>query len=119
MNGKSKTAARLIGSYVTTCGLCCAPMILTAQEASETTSEALDEIIVTATRLESELGRTPAAVSVVVEDGRAIESLRHEKDDIREARAGTECGIKLAGYDDIKEGDILEFYQQTEVARTL
>ena len=65
MNGKRRAAARLIASYVTTCGLCCAPMILTAQEASETTSEALDEIIVTATRLDNELGRTPAAVSVV------------------------------------------------------
>jgi iron complex outermembrane receptor protein len=40
-------------------------MMLTAQEASESTSGALDEIIVTATRLDTELGRTPAAVSVV------------------------------------------------------
>jgi len=37
----------------------------------------------------------------------------------REVRAGMECGLKIAGYDDIKEGDILEFYQKVEVARKL
>jgi len=56
---------------------------------------------------------------IVVEDERTLESLRRFKDDAREVRAGLECGVKVAGYDDIKEGDILEFYQQVEVARTL
>ncbi len=48
-----------------------------------------------------------------------IETLRREKDDAREVRDGLECGIKLAGFNDIKEGDILECYRVEEVARTL
>ena len=48
-----------------------------------------------------------------------IESLKREKDDAREVRDGLECGIKLAGFNDIKEGDILECYRVEEVARTL
>lgn len=48
-----------------------------------------------------------------------VESLRREKDDVKEVREGFECGIKLAGFDDIKEGDILEAYRVEEVKRTL
>jgi len=48
-----------------------------------------------------------------------IESLRREKDDVREVRTGLECGIKLKGFEDIKEGDLLEVYRIEEVARTL
>ncbi|REK09502.1 MAG: translation initiation factor IF-2 [Planctomycetota bacterium] len=47
-----------------------------------------------------------------------LESLRREKDDAREVREGLECGIKLGGYNDLKDGDILEFYKVEEVART-
>ena len=47
-----------------------------------------------------------------------IESLRREKDDAREVREGFECGIKLAGFSDIKEGDVLEVYRIEEIART-
>jgi translation initiation factor IF-2 len=47
-----------------------------------------------------------------------IESLRREKDDTREVREGLECGIKLAGFNDLKEGDVLECYRVEEVART-
>ena len=56
--------------------------------------------------------------SVVMGDY-AIDSLKREKDDAREERDGLECGIKLAGFNDIKEGDILECYRIEEVARTL
>jgi translation initiation factor IF-2 len=56
---------------------------------------------------------------IVIEDERTLESLKRFKDDAREVRAGLECGLKLAGYNDIKEGDVLEFYRQVEVARTL
>jgi translation initiation factor IF-2 len=49
----------------------------------------------------------------------AIDSLKREKDDAREVRDGLECGIKLAGFNDIKEGDIFECYRIEEVARTL
>ncbi|MFM7205160.1 MAG: translation initiation factor IF-2 [Planctomycetaceae bacterium] len=48
-----------------------------------------------------------------------IDSLKREKDDAREVRDGLECGIKLAGFNDVKEGDILECYRVEEVARTL
>ncbi len=47
-----------------------------------------------------------------------IESLKREKDDQREVREGLECGIKLAGFNDIKEGDVLEAYHIEEIART-
>lgn len=49
----------------------------------------------------------------------AIDTLKREKDDAREVREGMECGIKLAGFNDIKEGDVLESYKVEEVARTL
>ena len=47
-----------------------------------------------------------------------LDSLKREKDDAREVREGLECGIKLAGFNDLKEGDILEAYRIEEVART-
>jgi translation initiation factor IF-2 len=47
-----------------------------------------------------------------------IDSLKREKDDAREVREGMECGIKLAGFNDVKEGDVLEAYRIEEVART-
>ncbi|MEN6578524.1 MAG: translation initiation factor IF-2 [Phycisphaerales bacterium] len=57
--------------------------------------------------------------NIVVRDNVAVESLKHFKDDAREVKAGLECGIKLAGFDDIKEDDILDFYEIIKVARTL
>jgi translation initiation factor IF-2 len=48
-----------------------------------------------------------------------VDSLRREKSDAREVREGFECGIKLSGFNDIKEGDVLEAYRIEEVARTL
>jgi len=47
-----------------------------------------------------------------------LESLKREKDDAREVREGYECGIKLAGFNDVKEGDIFEAYKIEEIART-
>ncbi len=60
----------------------------------------------------------------VIRDGRVIgdyplESLRREKDDVREVRQGYECGMKLAGFNDVKEGDLLEAYRVEEIRRTL
>jgi translation initiation factor IF-2 len=49
----------------------------------------------------------------------AMESLRREKDDVKEVARGMECGIKLANFNDLKEGDVLEAYKIEEVARTL
>jgi translation initiation factor IF-2 len=60
----------------------------------------------------------------IIRDNRVIgdyglDSLKREKDDAREVREGLECGIKLAGFNDLKEGDVLEAYKVEEVARTL
>ena len=57
--------------------------------------------------------------NIVLKDNLNIESLKHFKDDVREVRAGLECGIKIAGFDDIKVDDVLEFYEIVKVARTL
>ncbi|MGB2863686.1 MAG: translation initiation factor IF-2 [Sedimentisphaerales bacterium] len=57
--------------------------------------------------------------NIVLKDNLSIESLKHFKDDAREVRAGLECGIKIAGFDDIKVDDVLEFYEIVKVARTL
>ena len=48
-----------------------------------------------------------------------LASLKHFKDDVREVKAGNECGLSLKGYDDIKVNDQLEIFEVTEVARTL
>ncbi|RLS58259.1 MAG: translation initiation factor IF-2 [Planctomycetota bacterium] len=49
----------------------------------------------------------------------AIGSLRREKEDVREVRDGLECGIKLEGFNDIKEGDLLECFRIEHRKRTL
>lgn len=56
---------------------------------------------------------------IVVENDRVLEQLKRFKDDAKEVRSGQECGMKIVGYDDIKEGDILECYRKVEVKRTL
>ncbi len=56
---------------------------------------------------------------VIVEDNRKLEQLKRFKDDAKEVRANMECGMKIVGYDDIKEGDVLECYKNIEVKRTL
>jgi translation initiation factor IF-2 len=48
-----------------------------------------------------------------------LESLKHHKDDVREVRAGFECGLKIAGYDDVKVDDVIEAYRIEQVQRTL
>ena len=56
--------------------------------------------------------------NVVIYTGE-LESLKRVKDDVREVKEGFECGIKLKNYNDIKEGDQLEFFEIKEIARTL
>ncbi|MDH3419194.1 MAG: translation initiation factor IF-2 [Gammaproteobacteria bacterium] len=56
--------------------------------------------------------------NVVIYEGE-LESLRRFKDDVNEVRAGTECGIGVKNYNDVKAGDQIECYERTEVARTL
>jgi translation initiation factor IF-2 len=56
--------------------------------------------------------------NVVIYEGE-LESLRRFKDDVNEVRAGTECGIGVRNYNDIRIGDQIECYERVEVARTL
>ncbi len=56
--------------------------------------------------------------NVVIYTGE-VESVRRLKDDVKEVKEGFECGIKLRNYNDIKEGDQLEFFEVKEIARTL
>ena len=46
-----------------------------------------------------------------------LDTLRREKDDAKEVREGYECGIKLAGFNDVKEGDLFEVYKVEEIHR--
>jgi translation initiation factor IF-2 len=48
-----------------------------------------------------------------------LESLKRFKEDVREVREGFECGLKIAGYDDIKVGDVVEAYRVEHIQRTL
>jgi len=56
--------------------------------------------------------------NVVIHDGE-LDSLKRFKEDVREVKAGFECGLSLKGYNEIKVGDQLEVYEVVEVARTL
>ncbi len=55
---------------------------------------------------------------VVIYQGE-LESLRRFKDDVNEVRSGTECGIGVKNYNDVKVGDQIECFERVEVARTL
>ena len=56
--------------------------------------------------------------SVVIFEG-ALESLRRFKDDVGEVRAGTECGIGVKNYQDVRANDQIECYSRTEIIRTI
>jgi translation initiation factor IF-2 len=56
--------------------------------------------------------------NVVIFEG-ALESLRRFKDDVNEVRAGTECGIGVKNYQDVRVNDQIECFARVEVARTL
>ena len=60
----------------------------------------------------------------VIRDGIVIQtselsSLKHGKDDIKDAGVNTECGLSVKSFNDVKEGDIIETFEQIEVAKTL
>ena len=55
---------------------------------------------------------------VVIYEGE-LESLRRFKDDVNEVRGGTECGIGVKNYTDVRPGDQIEVFERVEVARTL
>ena len=50
---------------------------------------------------------------------RALESLRRFKDDVNEVRAGTECGIGVKNYQDVRVGDQIECFSRVEVSRSI
>jgi translation initiation factor IF-2 len=56
--------------------------------------------------------------NVVIHSGE-LDSLKRFKDDVREVKAGFECGLSVKGYDDLKVGDQLEVYEVVEIARSL
>jgi translation initiation factor IF-2 len=56
--------------------------------------------------------------NVVIYEGE-LESLRRFKDDVNEVRSGTECGIGVKNYTDVRPRDQIECYERIEVARTL
>ncbi|MFH1108515.1 MAG: translation initiation factor IF-2 [Planctomycetota bacterium] len=56
---------------------------------------------------------------VVVRDGCKLASLRHLKDDVREVRAGMECGVRVDGFEDVHVGDVIETYEIVKIARSL
>jgi translation initiation factor IF-2 len=56
--------------------------------------------------------------NVVIYEGE-LESLRRHKDDVNEVKLGTECGIAVKNYNDVKVGDQIEVYERVEVQRTL
>ena len=56
--------------------------------------------------------------NVVIYEGE-LESLRRFKDDVNDVRSGTECGIGVKGYNDVKVGDQIEVFERTERARTV
>ena len=56
--------------------------------------------------------------SVVIHTGE-LESLKRFKDDVKDVKAGFECGLSLKGFDDVKVGDQVEAFETVEVARSL
>jgi translation initiation factor IF-2 len=56
--------------------------------------------------------------NVVIHTGK-VSSLKRFKDDASEVKAGLECGIGIAGYGDIKPGDVIEFFTTERVKETL
>jgi translation initiation factor IF-2 len=100
----------------------------------ETVEEVLGEAEVRATFRASRIGMIAGCMVTngvvrrganvrIVRDGAivyetTIDSLKRFKDDAREVTEGFECGIHLAGYDDVKEGDVLEVYETKQVERT-
>ena len=56
--------------------------------------------------------------NIVIYEGE-LESLRRHKDDVKEVKLGTECGIAVKNYNDVKPGDNIEVYQRIEIARKI
>ncbi|MCL5776347.1 translation initiation factor IF-2 [Limibaculum sp. FT325] len=56
--------------------------------------------------------------NVVIHEGK-LKTLKRFKDEVKEVRAGQECGMAFENYEDIREGDVIEIFEKEEVERTL
>jgi translation initiation factor IF-2 len=56
--------------------------------------------------------------SIVIHEG-ALKSLKHFKEDVREVKEGLECGMAFDGFQDVRQGDVIECYEVEEIARAL
>jgi translation initiation factor IF-2 len=56
--------------------------------------------------------------NIVIFEG-GLESLRRFRDDVGEVKSGTECGIGVKDYNDVKPGDQIEVFERVELARSL
>ena len=63
--------------------------------------------------------REGAVIFPPVDRTAGLESLKRFKEDVSEVREGFECGLKIAGYDDLKVGDVIEAYRVEQVQRKL
>ena len=61
---------------------------------------------------------TVLETGVVIHTGK-VASLKRFKEDATEVKSGSECGIGIAGYNDIKPGDVIEFFTTEKVKETL
>ena len=68
-------------------------------------------------KIERNAGVRVIREDIVVHEGKLI-SLKRFKDDVKEVAKGYECGLQIEGYNDLKEGDIIEVYIMEEIART-
>ena len=55
---------------------------------------------------------------IVIHTG-ALESLKRFKDDVKEVAMGLDCGLNIKGFNDLKEGDLIEAYQEIEIKKKL
>ena len=63
-------------------------------------------------------GRRVIRDGIVVHTGE-LDSLKRFKDDVKEVNVGYECGLSIKNYNDLKEGDIIEAFEEVEVKRKL
>jgi translation initiation factor IF-2 len=56
--------------------------------------------------------------NVVIHEG-SLKTLKRFKDEVKEVKDGTECGMAFDNYSDIQQGDMIECFEVKEVARTL
>lgn len=68
-------------------------------------------------KIERNAGVRVIREDIVIHEGKLI-SLKRFKDDVKEVSKGFECGLQIEGYNDLKEGDIIEVYVMEEKPRT-